>query len=155
MAWRVPAFFADVSCIVFRGSVVQLHNAPLPHYDNARAIITEHPPHRSVWLQFRRPLPESALRESSVFPSNSRSVREGMRDAHSAVAHIRAVADAKLDVYMRLLKESLKFVILGVVFRINIVFATTCIQLVQLIQSLVEVLQEVSFLDSLHLMILA
>ena len=43
MAWRVPAFFADVSCIVFRGSVVQLHNAPLPHYDNARAIITEHP----------------------------------------------------------------------------------------------------------------
>lgn len=63
--------------------------------------------------------------------------------------------DAESDVYMRLLKESLEFVIFGVVFRINIIFATTCIQLVQLIQSLVEVLQEVSFPDPLHLMIFA
>lgn len=65
------------------------------------------------------------------------------------------MADAESDVYMRLFKESLEFVIFGVVFRINIIFATTCIQLVQLIQSLVEVLQEVSFLDPLHLMIFA
>ena len=43
MAWQVPASFPGVSSIVHEPLVVQLHNAPLPHYDNARAIITEHP----------------------------------------------------------------------------------------------------------------
>ena len=37
MAWRVPATFPAVSSIVLGALSELLHNAPLPHYDNARA----------------------------------------------------------------------------------------------------------------------
>ncbi len=43
LAWIVPATFPAVSSIVLGVLSELLHNAPLPHYDNARAIITEHP----------------------------------------------------------------------------------------------------------------